>query len=403
MRYLVLLIFLSFCDFCYGREVTDTLRSTKNDRVIITYDVTLDNGHVQVKFKKVSKSLGASHRDEYNELDKVAVIFFDRYGNYKNYKFTGINIDAILRIPSNLKYVESSEGYHILRHDQMPIISAEFRSGENQDCTLEIPIYLAYYKRTGLIRKKSIYDVFAQCGVLKVKVSKRNSVSDVQNTGRSESQTITSSTVIEGEMQEDDNEALGLANSVMSLLRLQTKLPFDDELKSNFSNLNRLSHKVKDDRVRSRVEEAIEAYREKQKELEMVEEAKKEEADRLIMEEKEKERARQDSIAEAQKIETEKQQKRNLWMIIGGVILAVALFVGNQLAQTLRNKRTEKNMHDLARQAEEKAKRQARQRIQTKINKAEYEAKRKSRELVNDGIKSMRNGKNKNNNKGVSI
>ena len=269
MRYLVLLIFLSFCDFCYGREVTDTLRSTKNDRVIITYDVTLDNGHVQVKFKKVSKSLGASHRDEYNELDKVAVIFFDRYGNYKNYKFTGINIDAILRIPSNLKYVESSEGYHILRHDQMPIISAEFRSGENQDCTLEIPIYLAYYKRTGLIRKKSIYDVFAQCGVLKVKVSKRNSVSDVQNTGRSESQTITSSTVIEGEMQEDDNEALGLANSVMSLLRLQTKLPFDDELKSNFSNLNRLSHKVKDDRVRSRVEEAIEAYREKQKELEM--------------------------------------------------------------------------------------------------------------------------------------
>lgn len=403
MRYLVLLIFLSFCDFCYGREVTDTLRSTKNDRVIITYNVTLDNGHVQVKFKKVSKSLGASHRDEYNELDKVAVIFFDRYGNYKNYKFTGINIDAILRIPSNLKYVESSEGYHILRHDQMPIISAEFRSGENQDCTLEIPIYLAYYKRTGLIRKKSIYDVFAQCGVLKVKVSKRNSVSDVQNTGRSESQTITSSTVIEGEMQEDDNEALGLANSVMSLLRLQTKLPFDDELKSNFSNLNRLSHKVKDDRVRSRVEEAIEAYREKQKELEMVEEAKKEEADRLIMEEKEKERARQDSIAEAQKIETEKQQKRNLWMIIGGVILAVALFVGNQLAQTLRNKRTEKNMHDLARQAEEKAKRQARQRIQTKINKAEYEAKRKSRELVNDGIKSMRNGKNKNNNKGVSI
>lgn len=403
MRYLVLLIFLSFCDFCYGREVTDTLRSTKNDRVIITYDVTLDNGHVQVKFKKVSKSLGASHRDEYNELDKVAVIFFDRYGNYKNYKFTGINIDAILRIPSNLKYVESSEGYHILRHDQMPIISAEFRSGENQDCTLEIPIYLAYYKRTGLIRKKSIYDVFAQCGVLKVKVSKRNSVSDVQNTGRSESQTITSSTVIEGEMQEDDNEALGLANSVMSLLCLQTKLPFDDELKSNFSNLNRLSHKVKDDRVRSRVEEAIEAYREKQKELEMVEEAKKEEADRLIMEEKEKERARQDSIAEAQKIETEKQQKRNLWMIIGGVILAVALFVGNQLAQTLRNKRTEKNMHDLARQAEEKAKRQARQRIQTKINKAEYEAKRKSRELVNDGIKSMRNGKNKNNNKGVSI
>lgn len=403
MRYLVLLIFLSFCDFCYGREVTDTLRSTKNDRVIITYDVTLDNGHVQVKFKKVSKSLGASHRDEYNELDKVAVIFFDRYGNYKNYKFTGINIDAILRIPSNLKYVESSEGYHILRHDQMPIISAEFRSGENQDCTLEIPIYLAYYKRTGLIRKKSIYDVFAQCGVLKVKVSKRNSVSDVQNTGRSESQTITSSTVIEGEMQEDDNEALGLANSVMSLLRLQTKLPFDDELKSNFSNLNRLSHKVKDDRVRSRVEEAIEAYREKQNELEMVEEAKKEEADRLIMEEKEKERARQDSIAEAQKIETEKQQKRNLWMIIGGVILAVALFVGNQLAQTLRNKRTEKNMHDLARQAEEKAKRQARQRIQTKINKAEYEAKRKSRELVNDGIKSMRNGKNKNNNKGVSI
>ena len=64
-------------------------------------------------------------------------------------------------------------------------------------------------------------------------------------------------------------------------------------------------------------------------------------------------KAEQDSIMAAQIAAEEEQKERNLWMIIGGVILAIAMFVGNQLAQTFRTRRTEKKMSDMAKHAEE--------------------------------------------------
>ena len=336
------------------------------------------------------------------------MIFFDRRGNYKNYKFTGIDINAIIRIPSSLKYTESDEGYYILRNEQMPTISVELRSDTFEECILEIPFYLAYYKEKKILQKQSTYDVFSKCDVLKIKVpQKRKTSPESQSEMLSETQVITSVSMIDGGLSEDDNEALGLANSVMSLLALQTKLPFDDELRSNFSSLNRLSHRVKDQRVRYRIEDAIAAYREKQNELEKNAELAAQRAKAEMEEKAQKEaaklKAEQDSIATVQKQEAEKQQKRNIWMIIGGIFLAIALFVGNQVSQTFRNKSAQKNMEELARRAEEKAKREARQKINSRISNAKSDARRKARQMVNDGVKSVRSGKIKKDGKGIKI
>lgn len=397
MRSLVSLLLLFSCSLSHAKEVTDTLLSSKNDRVIITYDVTTDNSQVIVRFKDVSKNLGPAFRKKYDELNKVAVIFFDRTGNYKNYKFTGLNIETI-KIPSNLKYTESEEGFHILRTNQMPTIKAGLRMDNIQSGTLDVPVYLAYYKEKKFLQKQSTYDVFTKCGVLKVKISKAKNVQEMQNNNRSINQTVITTDEIEGGVDGDDEEALGLANSVMSLLELQTKLPFDDELRSDFANLNKLSHKVKNQSIVFRVGNALEAYRSKQRELEDEEEKAKKDAEQKALEEAAKAKAEQDSIIAAQKEDAEKQQKRNMWMIIGGIILAVALFVGNQVMQTLRNRRTERITRDMAKRAEQEAKRQAQNRIRSQIRNTEYETRRKSKDMLNKGIGKIVNGKSKKNN-----
>lgn len=383
--------------------------STKNDRVVVTYDLTTDNGQVSINFKNVKKWLGATYSNKYSEVNKVVVVFFDRTGNYKNYAFTGISPEAI-RIPDNLNYSASSEGYYILRPNQKTTLSAKFRSDNTLESSLDIPIYLAYYKEKskgffGLGKSPSSYELFAACGVLKVKLLQKQK--EAKGDIVSKSETIVSSSTIDGSFSEVDDKALRLANSVLSLLEKQTKLPLDEELNSDFSNLKSLSFEVKDERVQAKVDMAIQAYREKKEKLEnkaeMAALRAKEEAARQAYLDSLRSKAEQDSI-DAARIAAEKEQKeRNLWMIIGGIILAIAMFVGNQLAQTLRTRRTEKKMSDMAKHAEEEAKRRAQQKINSKLSRAQYDVRRKAREMVNDGIKNVKNGKNRKGNKGVTI
>ncbi len=383
--------------------------STKNDRVVVTYDLTTDNGQVKIDFKNVTKRLGATYRNKYSETDKVVVVFFDRTGNYKNYAFTGITPEAI-RVPDNLNYSASSEGYYIIRPNQMTTLSATFRSDNTQVSSLDIPIYLANYKEKskgffGIGKSPSSYELFAACGILKVKLLQKQKKGEGELVSKSE--TIVSSSTIDGSFSEVEDKALRLANSVLSLLDKQNKLPLDEELNSDFSNLKSLSFEIKDARVLARVEMAIQAYREKKEELEnkaeMAALRAKEEAARQAYIDSMKRKAEQDSIMAAQIAAEEEQKERNLWMIIGGVILAIAMFVGNQLAQTFRTRRTEKKMSDMAKHAEEEAKRRAQQKISSKLNRAQYDLRRKTREMANDGIKNVKNSKNKKGNKGVTI
>lgn len=126
--------------------------------------------------------------------------------------------------------------------------------------------------------------------------------------------------------------------------------------------------------------------------------------DKIVNIEKDKEQ-KAEAIA---KQEVETSQKRTIWMIIGGIILAILGFVGNQAFQHYRNVRNEKNMmsmqQSIVRRAEDEAKRRAQSMARQKVNQVQNAARRKSQDYVrgniNSGISKISKGKK---NKGISI
>lgn len=110
--------------------------------------------------------------------------------------------------------------------------------------------------------------------------------------------------------------------------------------------------------------------------------------------------AKNDSIAAAQQLEVQRAQKRNLLLIVGGIILAVLGFIGNQVLQHFRNVRNQKNMmnmqQSLVDQAEKEAKRQARNAARGASVRLKNNVKTKVSTTMNKKDYLRINGKNKN-------
>ena len=128
--------------------------------------------------------------------------------------------------------------------------------------------------------------------------------------------------------------------------------------------------------------------------------AAQQEAEERVKRESEEIQARNDSIMLVQQEQAEKEKEKDLWMIIGGVILAILAFVGNQIFQSFRNTRNQKNMMNLqqsiADKAETEAKRRARNAIRSTTNRTVYQAKSEVREAVRKKTTIKVNGKSKN-------
>ena len=110
--------------------------------------------------------------------------------------------------------------------------------------------------------------------------------------------------------------------------------------------------------------------------------------------------ARQDSINAMAEQKAEQQQKRNLWMIIGGVALAILGFVGNQVLQHFRNLKNQKNImqmqQSMAQKAQEEAKRRTESLIKSQSQKAVNEVKSKTKESLKANVgKVTKNKKSK--------
>ena len=132
--------------------------------------------------------------------------------------------------------------------------------------------------------------------------------------------------------------------------------------------------------------------------------ATEEEAEQKAKQAEKEAMARQDSIAAVQQQKADEDKKRNMWLMIGGVILAILGFIGNQAFQHFRNMKNQKSMMEMqqsvVKRAETEAKRRAQSMVRSKISQVKNEARTKSRNIVNDNIKNI--GKVKKN-KGVSI
>lgn len=396
---LIAFVLLYACIPVWAREVTDTLESSKRDRVIVTYDITQNNGQFTIKFLEAKKKLGMTYRDKYNKLDEVAILFFDRTGNYEdNMEFSGINTDAFM-IPKDVKYRASKDGYFLLNDN--PTIIMELKSGDIAE--LSIPLFLAHYEG------KRRYKVFSRCEDLIINLSKKKSVREQDvSTQQVTTQTITTQEEMEG-TDADVEVANSLINRINGLLAEQEEYPFSDELKQAISSLREISYRPIDSNLSSRIGEVLSACNIKEKELKAeakaAEDAAARNAELQAKLAEEQALARQDSIAAAAQQKAEEERKQNLWLIIGGVILVILAFVGNLMFQHFRNVKNQKSIKNMyeneVKRAEEEAKRRARNMAKSQINRVQGEARRKTRSAINDGIGKI--GKKGKGNKGISI
>ena len=318
-----------------AKEVKDTMYSSNGDRVIVDYSMTQSGGQVTVKFNSVLKKLGQRTQEKYKKLDEVAVVIFDRNGNYKDLNFDGQATNAFM-VPSNITYTPSSDGYFLLQDG--PVLQFSVKQGE--EASLSIPLYLAHYE------KKRHYKIFSQCGTLKL-TSKPGKAGGAAQGGGAGGQADNGETTITTEELTDEglspaDEAAIRVSSVMSMLEKAKKLPFSEELTHEASMLRELRFKVTDEKVSKKIAQALNAYDSKKEELEAeAEKAEKEAADKADKLAKDA-KALTDSLSAEKALQAAKENKNLMWLIGGLGGLALLVFGGKQIFKAIKDSQMQK-------------------------------------------------------------
>lgn len=405
-----------------AREVTDTLYTTLGDRVIITYDLKQDDDKVEVQFKGARKKLSEKHVNRYKNANDIAVVFFDRISAVEGIRFTGETPSAFM-IPTGVDYSLSPYGYFILEHQPSPLV---FNLKTREPIVLSIPIYLAHYE------KKQEYKILASCGNLNIRLNKKtSSISRQNSTGTQQPNSTYLEVDSEQSLSDVEDEALRCANSVLNSLLEQEQLPFETTLEHEIKNLIDLKSKVKDEAITQRINEAIKAYNDKEKELKKIEEQKAQEAQAAIERQNDdiafakcltvadcetymnmypngahfdEAKAKKADLEAKEQQEKQETKKRNIWMIIGGALLAILLFVGNQVMQSFRNIRTQRSMmemqQDIAARAKSRAKSKVQGEIRKQTGKVRNQARTKGQQFIRNSFK--KNGEKSNGTKTAS-
>lgn len=391
-----ILVFLTTMFFnslsVYAKTVKDTLVTIDGDRIILTYELLQSEDHHTIRFiNNPRKKLGRINGDKYSDLSKVAVVFFDRTGGYSNnVSFTNMVPEAFM-VPSNVNYEHSSDGFFVVQDEP----TLNFIAKGSSD--IIIPVYLAYHP------KKGKYILFSKCKGMKIRLSAPSPVTRQQSTSQISQKTVTSTTEIES----DNTTVLKVMESIKlakELLYEADKLPFSESLQDEIRFIRIQKREITDAGLLSQISDVLQMYEDKKASLEenasAAQIAAQQEAEEKAKREAEEIQARNDSIMASQQEQAEKDKERNIWMIIGGVILAILAFIGNQVFQSFRNNRNQKNMmniqQSIANQAEAEAKRRARNAIRSTTNRTVNQAKSEVREAVRKKTTIKVNGKSKN-------
>lgn len=343
-----------------AKEVKDTLYSESGDRIILNYSITNSGGQMLVRFTGAQKKLGSQYQKKYKKLDEVAVVFFDRNGNYPDMKFDGLETSSFI-VPANVTYVRSHDGYFLVSDNP----TLQFKVESDEDTQINLPIYLASYEG------KHHYKVFTQCGTLCLSSKKAKVSGKVIGGGRNdnvhaanamnlqiggEGGIITSEELVDEGLSPAE-EALIRINSVKSMLEQVTEYPFDDELTHEVSMLRELRFKVTDEDVSEQINEALTLYDTKKKDLAGTAKANQQAQAEEAAKAAEAAQARNDSIAAAQVRQSEEDKKNMMWIGGGIGILALLFMGGKQIIQMVNQNKLQKqqkammeNMMNISRQ-----------------------------------------------------
>lgn len=327
-----------------AKEVKDTLYSESGDRIILNYSITNSGGQMLVRFTGAQKKLGSQYQKKYKKLDEVAVVFFDRNGNYPDMKFDGLETSSFI-VPANVTYTRSHDGYFLVSDNP----TLQFKVEPNEEAQVNLPMYLASYEG------KHHYKVFTQCGTLclnnknakvngKVNGGSRNEnthAANAMNLQIGSEEAITSEELVDEGLSPAE-EALIRVNSVKSMLEEVTEYPFDDELTHEVSMLRELRFKVTDEEVSVQISDVLTMYDVKKKELAGEAKANQQAQAAQAAQAAEAAQARNDSIAAAQVRQSEEDKKNMMWIGGGIGILALLFMGGKQIIQMVNQNKLQK-------------------------------------------------------------
>lgn len=405
MRCLISAIVLLSVSFISFAEMKDTVWTRQNDKIILTYNISSDNNQMSIDFSRPriipSSTLNKACK---GEIDKLKVVIFDRIGDFGKTKWSGLSPEAFM-IPSGLSYDKTTDGYYILGESQ-PL---EFRKQNNAKVSIKLPMYIAVYDK-----KQNYRIVAASKNPLSVSSSTSGTSREGQHVGnRNSTETeriaITSNEELEAK-NEDITSALGSMEMIKELLARETEVPFSQTLQMEIYNLHSLKKQIKEPEVVNKINDVLLLCSDKERELKEAQNqstlAAKAQEQALLQQQKQEAEAQQKAAEEKAREQEEEQQKRTLWMIIGGVILAVLGFIGNAIFKHFRDIRNQKSImqmqESIARQAEHEAGRRSREIVRNKAHQVANKGKNKLRNSMNNSATND-NGKQPKNNKPRSI
>lgn len=380
MKFTAILLLLFMCQRALA--VVDTIQTTAGDQLIVTYNVAVNGSTVKIDFVNARKLLNKNNRKKYSELKEVVPVFFDGNGG-NGVDFHG-KPTSKFQVPVGVTYKRSADGFFLLHEEAMP--SLTFDVGKKTDAVLSIPVYLAHYE------KRKQYNVFAKCNDLQIPLK-----ATVASTGGGQGTSQNGKKIVgyreevgyEEEIVDDgggqsyvegggalsdeiggvggpggglspDEEAKILMERIEQLMPMETGNTLSENIMGSINQLNALSSKISDPELRAKANQTLSEGYGKKAQLEQTAQNK--------------EKAKNDSIAAEQKAEADKAQSRNLWMIIGGIALAILGFVGNQVMQHFRSLKNLKNMEAMQANAMKRAQDEAKKRTEEAIKKQTQKA-----------------------------
>lgn len=391
MRFAALLILIGIYTQAFAKIVCDTVSTPQNDKIILTYNVTSDDNSIKIDVTDTrvipskNYSAGSLMKACKGDPGKLMVVCFDRIGESQTIKWTGKSAVAFMT-PAGLMCKKSADGFYLLGQNQsLPIT---FQGEVDRDLNIELPLFIALYE------KKHNYKILTQSAKpLSVKIRKpRNSAASPRTSkSHKEIRREAINSIYEEADNENDN-ALNSIDCIEIMLARENDYPFSQQLLFEIHNLQTLKNKISDKAILERIKQTLIRCSEREQELKdsqnSAELRAKAEQQLMLDKQKQEDEAKEAAAEEKARIQEEKQQKRTLWMIIGGAILAVLGFIGNAVFKHFRDVRNQRNIMEmqesLARQAQHEAGRRTREIVRNKAHVMANKGRGKLRESVNN-------------------